>query len=420
MQIDKEENNTFESQVNATERTFFIERTGVVMRWILLFTCSIIQLVKPVIPNNYFYIILPISILYNFLLNLLIYNKRVHIIIISYFSATIDIIVSVLLIFLSAKTDIYLWYFVLLVSHAARFGFIGSIVSPVIFSAIYIIGLRVQGLDLPAHTLFIRSTFFIITGIVSGYLAREEHKRFNNILKQQHDILISHQKRKELREVFQRYVSYNVVEELLSAPDSMMLVGVRKKVSILFSDIEGFTRLLSQREPEAVIKLLNEYFTEMTNIIFHYEGMVDKFVGDAIIGIFGAIKTSPGDSYNAVRCAFEMQNRLKQLRAIWEKDSEASINSRIAVNTGEVIMGNVGSPKRMDYTAIGDPVNTASRMQSIAENNSVVISKSTYEECRQCFETIHMGKIQLKGKPHPIDIYKVVSIKGTPTAGGNL
>ena len=372
---------------------------------------AVIQLVKPVIDNKYYYFILPVCVLYNFLINVFIYKKREHIKLISQVTAGLDILVSAVLIYLSAKTDIYLWYFVLLVSHAARFGFMGAIVSPIIFSVFYFTSLSVSGVDISAHSMFIRITFFIITGIVSGYLAREEHKRFDNILKQQREIFESLQKRKELREVLQRYVSYNVVEELLSDPEALGLGGTRRKVSILFSDIEGFTSLLSRMDAENVIMLLNEYFTEMTNIIFYYGGMVDKFVGDAIIGIFGAIKPGPDDSLRAVRCAMSMQEKLGELQQKWKTTEEISINSRIAVNTGEVIMGNIGSPKRMDYTAIGDPVNITSRMQSIAERGNVVVSGNTYEEIKEHVDAEFLGDIKLRGRAEPIKVYRLKALR---------
>ena len=411
--MNKEAEKRLVASLDPNERTFFIERTGVVMRWILIFTCSVIQIVKPVIPSMSFYLILPVCILYNFLINVFIYRKRQYIILISQVTATLDILVSAILIYLSIsqKNDIYLWYFVLLVSHAARFGFLGAIISPVIFSIFYFISLKVSGVEMSAHAMFIRLTFFIITGIVSGYLAREEHKRFNNILKQQREIFESQQKRKEMRDVLQRYVSYNVVEELLSAPESLGLGGTKRKVSILFSDIEGFTSLLSRMEAENVIMLLNEYFTEMTNIIFQFGGMVDKFVGDAIIGIFGAIKPEQDDSLRAVRCAMAMQKRLRELQEQWKTSGEISINSRIAVNTGEVIMGNIGSPKRMDYTAIGDPVNITSRMQAIAESGGVVISGNTYEEIKEMADADFMGNIQLRGRVKPIAVYVLKKLR---------
>jgi adenylate cyclase len=301
-----------------------------------------------------------------------------------------------------------LWYFVLLVSHAARFGFIGSIISPIIFSIIYIGGLYIRGLEFPPHTLAIRCTFFIITGSISGYLAREEHKRFINILSQQKQIFIAHQKRKELRELLERYVSYNVVEELMRHPEELKMGGSKKKVSVLFSDIQGFTGLLSGKNPESMVSQLNEYLTEMSNIIFEYNGMVDKFVGDAVIGIFGAISESLEDSKSAVRCALAMQKKMLELQERWKRDAAPVFYSRIAVNTGYVIMGNIGSAKRMDFTAIGDTVNMASRLQAVAQAGSVVISSETCNEVKDIFRLKSLGEMQIKGKAELIEAFEVI------------
>jgi adenylate cyclase len=139
--------------------------------------------------------------------------------------------------------------------------------------------------------------------------------------------------------------------------------------------------------------------------------MVDKFVGDAVIGIFGALKTSPFDTYRAVKTALAMQERLRELQRVWKESIGEVIEARIAVNTGEVILGNIGSPVRMDYTAIGDAVNTASRLQAIAETGKVVISKTTFEELGAGVGVKELGKVSLKGKPEPIEAYEVVSLE---------
>jgi len=397
--------------LDPTERAFFIERTGVIMRWILIVTCSLIQFISPVIPYSVYWPVVALSLLYNGALFWLIHKRRDCIIPISYFSGLADSIISVVLIYFAGLKDVYLWYFVLLVSHAARYGFVGSLVSPLAFSIVYIGGLLIRGLRLPWDTLAIRSTFFIITGVVSGYLAREEHRRFNNILKQQQEIFIAQTKRKELRDMLQRYVSYNVVDELISRTGELKLGGARKKVSVLFSDIQGFTGLLSQVEPEAIIVQLNEYLGEMTNIIFQYNGMVDKFVGDAMIGIFGAIKESPDDARRAVLCALSMQKKLQELQERWQKTYAMVFQVRIAISTGSVIMGNVGSPRRMDFTAIGDPVNTASRLQAVARPGAVVISSDTYGEVQDLVEVEPLGGCKLKGKTHPLEVFEVKGVK---------
>jgi len=394
--------------LDPTERASFIERTGVILRWILIVTCSVVQFLSPVVPFTVYWIALPVAVLYNAALQLLIRYRNQRIRAISVVSGIGDIVVSAVLIYFAGRTDIYLWYFVLLVSHAARYGFAGAILSPVIFSVVYAAGLYARGLQFPLEVMLVRSLFFVITGVVTGYLAREEHRRFNRILRQQQELFETQQKRKELRDTLQRYVSFNVVEQLISNPDELRLGGSRRKVSVLFSDIQGFTSLLAVKEPEEIIQQLNEYLTEMTNLIFSFGGMVDKFVGDAIIGIFGALGEQPDDTANAVRCAIAMQKKLCELQAAWRAHQAPVFASRIAVNTGEVIMGNVGSPQRMDFTAIGEPVNVASRLQAVANAGSVVICAGCYEEVKDLLEVKDLGAIALKGMPQPVTVYEVM------------
>jgi class 3 adenylate cyclase len=394
--------------LDPTERASFIERTGVILRWILIITCSVIQFVSPVVPFTVYWIVLPIAVLYNAGLQLAIRARRQSILTVSVVSGLGDIVVSAALIFFAGRTDIYLWYFVLLVSHAARFGFLGAIISPIVFSALYATGLYARGLQFPPEVMIIRSLFFVITGVVSGYLAREEHRRFDNILRQQRELFETQQKRKELRDTLQRYVSFNVVEQLITHPDELKLGGSRRKVSVLFSDIQGFTGMLAVKEPEEIIHQLNEYLTEMTALIFSFGGMVDKFVGDAIIGIFGALGEQPDDTLRAVRCAIAMQKKLCELQAKWRAENAPVFNARTAVNTGEVIMGNVGSPQRMDFTAIGEPVNTASRLQAIANVGSVVICTACYEEVKDNLDLKCLGEITLRGTTEPVTVYEIV------------
>jgi class 3 adenylate cyclase len=397
--------------LDPTERASFIERTGVILRWILIVTCSAVQFLSPVVPFTVYWIVLPIAVLYNGALQLLIRYKNQHIMTVSIASGLGDIIISAALIFFAGRTDIYLWYFVLLVSHAARFGFLGAIISPIVFSAVYAVGLYARGLQFSPEVMLIRSLFFVITGVVSGYLAREEHRRFDSILRQQRELFETQQKRKELRDTLQRYVSFNVVEQLISHPEKLKLGGSRRKVSVLFSDIQGFTSLLAMKEPEQIIRQLNEYLTEMTTLIFAFGGMVDKFVGDAIIGIFGALDAKSDDTVRAVRCAIAMQRKLCELQTKWRAENVPAFESRTAVNTGEVIMGNVGSPQRMDFTAIGEPVNTASRLQAVASVGSVVICTACYEEVKDFLEVKCLGAITLKGTTEPVTVYEIMGEK---------
>lgn len=395
------------------KRAFFIERTGVVLRWWLIICCSIIQYISPIVPFTIYYMALPAAVIYNLSLHIAVRRKTRHIHKITIASAVLDIIFSLILIYAGGGKDIYLWYIILLISHAARFGMKGVVISGVLFSISYSMSLILRDIPISTQDIILRGLFITLTAIVSGYLAREEQIEFNDILIRQKEVLKEQSRRKELRSMLQRYLSYNIVDELIQHPEELQPGGSLKKVSVIFSDIKGFTSLLSHKEPEEVIIRLNTYLEEMSNVIFRYGGMVDKFVGDAVIAIFGAINKSDQDTENAVRCAMAMQNRLKELQIQWEKEENNSISfhTRIAVDTGSVIIGNIGSPRRMDFTAIGDTVNTASRLQSVADIDSVVISDKTFKEIQDISTTEDMGFIQLKGKPAPIQVYKVIELQ---------
>ena len=399
-----------QTYLEPNKRAFFIERTGVVLRWWLIICCSIIQFTSPIIPFTIFYIALPLAVIYNLSLHIAVKTRTMYILKITIISTVLDILFSLILIYAGAGKDIYLWYIILLISHAARFGMRGVIISGVLFSALYSFSIIIREITIAPQDLILRSLFMTLTAIVSGYLAREEHMEFDSILIRQKDILNEQSRRKELRSMLQRYLSYNIVDELIQHPEILHPGGSLKKVSVIFSDIKGFTTLLSQKEPEEVITRLNTYLEEMSNVIFEYGGMVDKFVGDAVIGIFGAIKESELDTKNAVHCALAMQKRLKKLQINWDKEDGISFHTRMAVDTGSVIIGNIGSPKRMDFTAIGDTVNTASRLQSIADIDTVVISENTYKEIEKISSVDDLGFIKLKGKTEPVHVYQILEL----------
>ncbi len=400
-----------QTYLEPSKRAFFIERTGVVLRWMLIISCSIIQFYDPIIPFIIFYFALPAAILYNMALHIAVKKKTRHILMITIISAILDLVFSIILIYAGGGKDIYLWYIILLISHAARFGMKGVIISGSLFSTAYITSIILRDIPISSQDLVLRGLFIVLIAIVSGYLAREEHREFNSILVHQKDIIDEQNRRKTLREMLQRYLSYNIVDELIKHPEELQPGGSLKKVSVIFSDIKGFTNLLSREEPEEVISSLNIYLEEMSNVIFKYGGMVDKFVGDAVIGIFGAIKEDKKDTENAVRCAIAMQNKLLHMQKQWEGDKKISFQTRIAVDTGSVIIGNIGSPKRMDFTAIGDTVNTASRLQSIADIGTVVVSDNTFNEIQSIIKAEDLGFIQLKGKPKPVQAYKIIEIE---------
>ena len=213
----------------------------------------------------------------------------------------------------------------------------------------------------------------------------------------------------ELRSRLARYHSPQVVEMILKNAEKSqddLLEAKDVSVTILFSDIVGFTRLSERLKPLEMNMLLNQYFSRMTDIIFEFEGTLDKYVGDSIMAVFGAPLAKDDDAERAIRAALKMR---KELAAMMEKASpEKRFDVRLGVNTGHVVAGNVGSPKRMDYTVMGDSVNIASRLESSAEPNQILIGEETYRQVKGKFRTRKVGTKTLRGKTASVVVYEVL------------
>ena len=207
-----------------------------------------------------------------------------------------------------------------------------------------------------------------------------------------------------------RYLSPNVVREVLRNPLDAQLKGRRTHLTVLFSDIRGFTTLAEKLEPEEVVELLNKYLTVMSEIIFRYGGTVDKFEGDGILVFFGAPQPYEDQEERAVRTALEMRDRLSELQQEWVARSEDSLRIGIAIHSGEVMVGNIGSQLRMDYTVIGDTVNLASRLQDLTKelNASILISGSTQPMVQHMCQLRTFGSVEIRGRQQPVDIYEVL------------
>lgn len=214
----------------------------------------------------------------------------------------------------------------------------------------------------------------------------------------------------EARSAYSRFLPAHVVEDLLQRPDSLQLGGVNQIATVLFADIRGFTRLSAVLPPEEVVAMLNEYFGDMTDIIFEHGGTLDKYIGDGMMALFGAPYAGSEDATNAVRAAVAMQKRLEIMKA--EFSSRAgpwnSLKIGIGVNTGLVTVGYVGSARRLDYTAIGDTVNMAARLESNAPPGAIYISSRTHEELRGQFECRSL-QVKVKGKDEPLECFEVIS-----------
>ncbi|MGH8247288.1 MAG: adenylate/guanylate cyclase domain-containing protein [Gammaproteobacteria bacterium] len=213
----------------------------------------------------------------------------------------------------------------------------------------------------------------------------------------------------EARAVYQRFMPAAIVEQILANPDSIQLGGVNQTVTVLFADIRGFTSLSEIIEPDEVVSMLNSYFSEMVEIIFQHGGTIDKFMGDGLMALFGAPYTSPQDAANAVRTGIEMQRRLNVIRDTFvRKDgSRLDVHIGIGINTGNVVVGYIGSQRRTDYTAIGDTVNLAARLEHEAGRGELIISESTYNLVLTEFSCEPVGSREIRGKRDSVACYRV-------------
>ncbi len=227
------------------------------------------------------------------------------------------------------------------------------------------------------------------------------------------DFIQSEIERRKTRAVFSRYVSPDVVEELMKDPDSVELGGAKKIVTIMFADIRGFTAYSENKDPVDVITRLNEYLTVMTRTIQKHGGTLDKYLGDGLMAFFGAPIYYEDHVERAVRAAVEMQEAIKQLNTEWAKrDGSQPLLVAIGINTGPAVVGNVGSPERMDYTLIGEDVNLASRTEALTKlfETLVLVSERSYNalppgEIKDSLS--YVGEELVKGFTHPIKVYSL-------------
>lgn len=215
-----------------------------------------------------------------------------------------------------------------------------------------------------------------------------------------------------IRNAFSKYVPEKVVNELLVRPELLQLGGEERSLSVLFSDLESFTTVAEHMVPAELVCLLNEYLSEMTDIIFAHEGIIDKYQGDAIMAEFGAPLALPNHADMAVCAALAMQRRLHQLRQEWDKRGLPALRCRVGINTGSMIIGNMGSRQVFDYTVIGDAVNLASRLESANKlyRTRVMISEYTYYQLSPgMFRTRVLDVIAVKGKSQAVKVFEVYS-----------
>ena len=231
---------------------------------------------------------------------------------------------------------------------------------------------------------------------------------------------------RRIRAMFSSYVTQAIVNELINNPDMARLGGEKREITVLFSDIKGFTSFSEQHSPEEVVALLNEYLGAMTDVILKWEGTLDKFIGDAIVVFWNAPLRRENHAELALQCAVDMQHKLAQLHEKWEREGKPKLYSGIGINTGEVVVGNIGADgKKMDYTVIGDHVNLGSRVESLTRrfDANILITEMTLAKLRDAITAgtlkgmaiSGVRRVIVKGKEQPVTVYGVTPLEpGAP------
>lgn len=213
----------------------------------------------------------------------------------------------------------------------------------------------------------------------------------------------------ELKEQLSKYVGENVVGLLLESQGGVLTQNERREVTVLFADIRAFSTIAEKMAAHAVINMLNEFFSIMVEIIFRNNGVLDKFIGDQIMAVFGLIPSTNGmPHYNAINTALELQNATETLMKKRGQEDKETFEIGIGVNTGDAVIGNVGSENRKNYTVIGDSVNVAGRLQQLAEGGEIIIGEKTYDLTKDQFNYLEMNPIKVKNRIKPVTCYKLI------------
>lgn len=218
--------------------------------------------------------------------------------------------------------------------------------------------------------------------------------------------------KEKIQNAMGKYISQDVMQNVVKNIDSLKLGGKRANVTVLFADIRGFTAMSEKMSAEEVSMILNEYFSEIEPIITKYNGVINKFIGDAVMAIFGEPIQDKNHATNAVRCADEMLKKVSELQKKWLKEGKPKIEIGIGINTDEAFVGNIGTETRLEYTVIGDMVNLASRIESYNKvyKTNFLISATTYEKIHNIADVIKISEVTIRGKAKKLDIYEVLRL----------
>jgi adenylate cyclase len=222
-------------------------------------------------------------------------------------------------------------------------------------------------------------------------------------------MLVEQMKKDEsVRANLARYLSPQIVEQIIKKNMQVNLGGDRKVVTVLFSDIRNFIRISESLAPDQLTRLLNEYFTEMARIIFENQGSLDKFIGDAIVAVFGSLIALENPARTAVQAAIQMMKTLATVNERWTAQYGFAINIGIGINTGEVFLGNIGSPERMEFTVIGDTVNIASRFSGVARPGQILVTRETLACLGSDINHRELSPVEVKGKTGRLEVFEMI------------
>ncbi len=254
------------------------------------------------------------------------------------------------------------------------------------------------------------SALFFYFGIVVNVVTPPVMFVITMLIGYTHKFILENRSKEKVKSAMGKYMSQDVMKRVIMNIDNLGLGGKKAVVTVLFSDIRGFTSMSETMSAQQVSEILNEYFSEMEPIITKYNGIINKFIGDAVMAIFGEPIQDKNHAANAVKCGYEMQLKVKELQKKWVAEGKPKIEIGIGINTGEVFVGNIGSINRMEYTVIGDTVNLASRLESYNKvyKTKMLISPSTYEATKNIIDVVKISDVEIRGKAHKIDIYEVL------------
>jgi adenylate cyclase len=271
-----------------------------------------------------------------------------------------------------------------------------------LFVIFEIAAIAASALWLFTENRFVIAVISPMVAVLGGYVASTT---YNFVAERRQRLLI--------KSMFSTYVHPTVVDELIAHPEKLQLGGERKQLSVLFSDIEGFTTISEHMPSEELVALLNEYFSMMSGIILRNNGTLDKFFGDAVIAFWGAPLPQEDHALRACIAALEMQRTLSEIRERWRMEGKPILYTRIGINTGDMVVGNMGGAEKFDYTVIGDSVNIASRLEGANKvyRTNIMVSETTYELVKHKILARELDLISVKGRSEPFRTYELLQMQ---------